>query len=255
MSSSSRVNVFLTGRLTVQGPDGSFDEEELPGNQARVALAALVNERVPIGRDRLADIIWGEDLPDAWNGSLNALISKIRTLFNQCGLDAKALLTSAGGSYAITLPPGSWVDTEDAVRRLDRAEGAARHGNLARALPDATVASSILRRPFLGGSDGYWIEIVRRRLNVALYQCYELLAEGWCAQGDHRLAIVVAERAISLDPLRETAYRLLMEAELARGDTIAALQVFDRCERVVQSEFGASPSQLTVDVAERARRW
>ncbi len=248
------MNVFLTGRLTVEGPDGSFDEAALPGNQARVALAALVHERVPLDRDRLADILWGEDLPDGWSGSLSALISKTRSLLARCGLDAKSILISTAGSYAITLPPGSWVDLEDAIRRLDRAEGEVRHGNIPGALPEATVASSILRRPFLRGSEGAWIDGVRRRQDAALYRCYEVLAEGWRDQGHHRLAIAIAERAIALDPLRETGYRLLMEAELARGDAIAALQAFERCEQLVMAEFGASPSLRTIDVAERARR-
>jgi DNA-binding SARP family transcriptional activator len=248
------VNVFLTGRLTVTGPSGSFDEAALPGNQARVALAALVHERVPLDRDRLADIIWGEDLPAGWSSSLSALVSKTRTLLARCGLDAKSILISTAGSYAVNLPPGSWVDLEDATRRLDRAEGEVRHGNIPGALPEATVASSILRRPFLRGSDGAWIDEVRRRQDVALYRCYEVLAEGWRDQGHHRLAIAIAERAISLDPMRETGYRLLMEAEIARGDAIAALRAFDRCERIVMAEFGASPSERTIAVAERARR-
>lgn len=254
MSAAAPVNVFLTGPLRVAGPDGSFEETALPGNQARIALAALVHERVPLDRDRLADIVWGQDVPDGWTGSLSALISKIRSLVGRCGLDAKSILTSSAGSYAMNLPPGSWVDLEDATRRLDRAEGEMVHGNIAGALPEATVASSILRRPFLRGSEGEWIDEVRSRNDAALYRCYEVLAEGWCDQGHHRLAIAMAERAIALDPLHETGYRLLMEGEFARGDSIAALQAFDRCERIVMDEFGASPSQRTIDVAEQARR-
>ncbi len=238
----------------MEGPDGSFDEAALPGNQARVALAALVHERLPLDRDRLADIVWGEDLPDGWSGSLSALISKTRSLLARCGLDAKSILVSTAGSYAMTLPAGSWVDLEDAIRRLDRAEGEVRHGNIAGALPEATVASSILRRPFLRGSEGAWIDGVRRRQDAALYRCYEVLAEGWSDQGHHRLAIAIAERAIALDPLHETGYRLLIEAELARGDAIAALRAFERCEQIVMAEFGASPSKRTIDVVERARR-
>lgn len=247
------VKIFLTGRLTVEGPEGSFDEAALPGNQARVALAALVYERVPLDRDRLADIVWGEHPPDGWSASLSALVSKIRSLLTRCGVDAKAVLTSTGGSYAMALAPGSWVDLEDAIRRLDRAEGELRHASMATALPDATVASSILRRPFLGGSEGPWIDGVRRRQSDALYRCYEVLAEGWRLQGHHGLAIVVASQAIALDPLRETGHRLLMEAELARGDRSAALRAFDACERLMMAEFGASPSPRTIEVALRAR--
>lgn len=248
------MNVFLTGRLTIEGSTGSFDDSALPGNQARVALAALIHERVPISRDRLADIVWDRDVPAGWNGSLNVLISKTRSLLTRIGIDGKNVLISTGGSYAMALPAGSWVDVEDAMRRLDRATGAARHGDLIAALPDATVASSILRRPFLGGSEGEWIEGVRRKLNASLYQTYEVLSEGWRKQGDDRLAANIAERAIALDPLRETGYQLLMEAELAHGDTIAALRTFERCEEIVRREFGASPSLDTIEIAERASR-
>ncbi|MGI9621809.1 MAG: AfsR/SARP family transcriptional regulator [Acidimicrobiales bacterium] len=254
MSIEPPVKIYLTGRLTVEGPEGAFDESALPGNQARVALAALVHDRMQLSRDSLADRVWGEQLPEGWSGSLSALISKTRSLLAGCGLDAKAILRSAAGSYEVTLPPGGWVDLEDAIRRLDRSEGHLRHGDLAAALPDATVASAILRRPFLRGSDGEWVDDVRRRNDAALYRCYEVLSEGWRAQGDHGLAAIVASQAIELDPFHETGHRLLMEAELARGDAIAALRAFDRCERMVMTEFGASPSQRTCELAKRARR-
>jgi DNA-binding SARP family transcriptional activator len=65
---------------------------------------------------------------------------------------------------------------------------------------------------------------------------------------------VLDRRAIELDPVREAAYQLLMEAELARGDVLAAMRAFDRCERVVRDEFGASPSTAMLELADRARR-
>lgn len=87
------------------------------------------------------------------------------------------------------------------------------HGTITGALPAATVASSILRRPFSRGTEGAWIDEVRRRNDATLYRCYE-----------------------------------------ASGDSIAALQAFDRRERIVMAEFGASPSERTITIAEQARR-
>jgi len=247
------LRVYLTGRLVVEGPDGSFDEADLPGNLGRVVLAALAVERVPIGRERLAAMLWDEDSPDGWNGSLNSLISKIRSLFDQLGVDGKEAITSSGGSYQLVLPPDAWVDLEVAQRSLDRAEGLHRRGEVAAALAEATTASAVFRRPFLSGFYGDWVDDTRRRLSVCLYRCYEVLADGWRLRDDLPLAASIAEKAVALDPFRETGYRLLMEAELARGDVVAALRVFDRCERVMQDEFGASPSSRTLEVVERAR--
>jgi len=250
---SAGVRIYLTGRLCVVGPGGSVGESDLSGNQARTAFAALVHERRPIQRDRLADIIWNGELPDTWNTSLNAVVSKLRRQLSRVGLDSKQVLTAAGGSYGVSLPSGAWVDTEDATRRVDRADGAMRHGDLPAALRDATVASSILRRPFLAGVEGDWVAGVRRVLHDGLYRSYVVLSSGWREQHDHQLASSTAEQAIQLDPIRETAYRLLMEAELARGDPIAALRAFDLCERMVRDEFDATPSSATIELADRAR--
>lgn len=251
---SDQVRIFLTGRVCVEGPAAVIDESDLPGNQGRIAFATLVHERRPVHRDRLADIVWDGRLPDTWSTSLNAIVSKLRAQLTVAGLDGKAVLAASGGSYAVSLPTDCWVDTEDAIRRIDRAEGAQRHGDSVTAVQEATVASSILRRPFLGGTDGSWVGEVRRELDAALYRSHIVLASGWIDRGDHQLASSSAERAIELDPIRETAYRLLMEAELARGDSVAALHAFDRCERIVRNEFGSSPSTLLTELAERARQ-
>lgn len=247
------LRVYLTGRLVVEGPSGAFEEADLPGNLGRVALAALAVERIPLGREQLADILWGDELPEGWNGSLNSVISKIRSQFERVGVDGKSTITSSGGAYQLVLPADARVDVETAHRRLDRAEGFHRHGDVDAAVADATSASATFRRPFLSGFYGDWAHDTRTRLGTCLYRCYEVLADGWRRQGDLQLAAAIAERAVALDPYRETGYRLLMEAELARGDRVAALRVFDRCERIMQDEFGAAPSSRTLDVLERAR--
>jgi hypothetical protein len=107
----------------------------------------------------------------------------------------------------------SWVDLEDAHRRLDRAEGALRHGDPRATTGDATVAASILRRPLL--------------------------------------AVTIAESAVQLDPFRETGHRLLVEAESARGDRGAALRAFNRCEQLLADELGVRPSPETMAILER----
>lgn len=242
------------GRLCVRGPGGTVRDSDLPGNQARQALAVLVHERRPVPRDRLAEIVWDGEVPDGWSRSLNAIVSKLRRQLQRTGLDGATVLAATGGAYVLSLPSGTWVDTEDAIRRVDRAEGAVRHGDARSAVAEATVAAGILRRTFLAGVDSEWVTDVRRRFDGVLYRASAVLAAGWIARGDHQLAVTVAGEMVDLDPFRETGYRLIIEAELGRGDAIAALDAFDRCERVIREEFGASPSPETIALAERARR-
>ena len=54
-----------------------------------------------------------------------------------------------------------------------------------------------------------------------------------------------AEQAIALEPFRETGYRRLMEAHVAAGNRAEALQVYERCRRLLAEELGAYPSPET----------
>lgn len=249
----SLARVFLTGGLRLDGPTGSFSDNELPGGQGRIAFAALAMLRRPIPRDTLAEIVWDGRPPSKWDGALSAIVSRIRALLSGAGLDGKQVLTASGGTYAVRLPPDTWVDLEDAYRRLDRAQGALRHGDLPTATAEGTVAVGILRRPFLSGLDSEWIDGERRRQHDALHAGSVVLASAWLELDDPVLAATLASAAIATDPLREVGHRLLVRAEWRRGDRGAAMRALAECERVLVSELGVGPSPETLALAAEIR--
>jgi DNA-binding SARP family transcriptional activator len=245
--------LYLTGGIRVEGPLGRFSDGDLPGNQGRIAFAALTLERRPLARDQLADIVWGESLPAQWNGALTTIVSKLRSLITAIGLHGQEVMISAGGTYQLILPPDSWVDLEDALVRLDRAEGAVRHQEFLDATREGTVASSILRRSLLTGVDNTWVDGVRRRQADALHRCLIALAESWNQLGDHQLAATIAESAVQLDPLREVGHRVLIEAEIGLDDRGAATRALRRCEQLLTEELGVAVSPETKRLAELLR--
>jgi DNA-binding SARP family transcriptional activator len=239
------ARLYLTGGVRLEGPSGVLTDTDLPGNQGRVAMVSLAVERRALARDELAEIIWDGDLPARWSNALNAIVSKVRTLISGIGLDGKATLPAIGSAYRLALPAGTWIDLEDGYRRLDRAEGAMRHGDISRAAHEATTASGILRRPLLAGVDCSWAERANRRREDALFRAYVVLASAWLQLGDPRLAATVAASAIDVDAYREIGHRLLIEAELREGDHAAARRAYDRCRQIVTDELGATVSEET----------
>jgi DNA-binding SARP family transcriptional activator len=245
--------LYLTGGLVMEGPNASFGDADLPGHQGRIALAALASLRQPMSHDDLADVVWDGAPPSQWKSALAAIMSKTRSLITATGLDGSAMLSSSVGTYTFTPPPDMWIDVEHAARSLDRAEGAMRRGDAAEATRDATVASSILRRPLLAGADCSWLDEARRRQSDALYRSLITLAAAWHGLDDHQLAASVAQVAVDLDPYRETGHRLLIEAECDQGDRGAATQALERCEAVFADELGVQLSTETLRLAHRLR--
>jgi alpha-glucoside transport system substrate-binding protein len=173
------------------------------------------------------------------------LVSKLRRLLTKQGIDGTSALTSAFGCYRLELPEGSWVDVVAAARAGEEAEAALAVGDLEKAKETAAWAASLVRRPFLPGDAGAWVEEKRRELGEIRVGALAVLADACLLSGDAREAAKWAAQVVELEPFREAGYRRLMEAHLAGGDRAEALRVYERCRRLLADELGAYPSPET----------
>jgi branched-chain amino acid transport system substrate-binding protein len=199
----------------------------------------------PVHRDELASLLWDDELPATWENVLRVLMTKLRALLEECGIEGSTALTSAFGCYKLTLPAGAWIDVDAAAEGLERAEAELAVGDLREAIVQATASAALARRVFLPGEDGPWVEEKRRDLRDLLVRSLECLRDALLASGDPAGAVRHAEEVIQLEPFRESGYRRLMESHVAAGNPAEALRVYERCRRFLADELGAYPSAET----------
>jgi DNA-binding SARP family transcriptional activator len=247
MNVASRLRIYVCGRLGIEHPGGLVREAELPGRQGRRLWAYLVlNRRRPIARDELANAIWGDDIPDAWAASLNALVSRLRATLRRIRVgEPRLAIQGEVGRYVLEAPDDAYVDLERGWRALLRAEAALRAADHATAAVETLIARTIAGRGFLAGEEGGWIEAHRRGLIDTLIQATELGADVELRSGRPQEAQRIARELLTLDPLRESGYRLLMRVLAAEGNGAQAVRVMDECRRVLQREGGLEPSPET----------
>src|SRR5262249_3315544 len=143
------LRVYLAGKVCVEGADRLVPERRLPGGQGRLVFAYLAAEHErAVHRDELADALWQGAPPRAWEAALGVVVSKLRAVLEEVGLDGSAAVSSALGCYQIRFPPGTWIDLEAAADAAHLAERALRAGRPDEANGWTLVASSIARRPF-----------------------------------------------------------------------------------------------------------
>ena len=243
------MKISLTGRVSIEANGARLDERSFPGRQGRLVFAYLLAaEGRPVPRDELADVLWGGAPPARWGKALSVLVSKLRALLEECGVDGQAALRSAFGCYQLVLPAGAWIDVAAAGEAATRAEVAVEAGEVAAAREAAAEAAALARRTFLPGEDGLWVEEKRRELSDVLVRALECLADACLAAGDPREAVRHAEELVTLEPFREGGYRRLMQAHAAAGDSAEALRVYERCRRLLAEELGAYPSPETESI-------
>jgi DNA-binding SARP family transcriptional activator/streptogramin lyase len=246
MTSGLQLRVFLAGRVAVETDGMVIDEVRFAGRQGRLLFAYLVAEQGrPVPRDELAEALWGEALPATWDKALTVIVSKLRGLLADRGIDDPDALTAAFGCYRLELPEGTWVDVVVAVNAAHEAEEALAVGDLERGRAAAALTVSLTQQPFLPGEEGTWVEEKRRELADIRGRALSALSDACLRSGDAPEAAKWAEQSIALEPFRETGYRRLMEADVAAGNRAEALQVYERCRRLLAEELGAYPSPET----------
>lgn len=249
MPSDPELRVFLAGRVAVEADGVLLGEDRFPGRQGRLLFACLVAKQGrPVPRDELAEALWGDAVPATWEKALTVLVSKLRALLAECGLDGTAAITGAFGCYRLNLPERAWVDVMAAAEALREAEAALATDDLDQAKTAATRAASLARPPFVPGEEGAWVEGKRRELMDILRRALSCLAEACLRSGDDAEAAKWAEETIVLDPFRETGYRRLMAAHAAAGNRAEALRVYERCRVLLATELGAYPSPETESI-------
>jgi DNA-binding SARP family transcriptional activator len=239
LGGGAAVRVQLCGRFAFV-VDGDAVHAALPGRRARLLLAYLVAHRDrPTGRAQLLDALWPDGGAHA-AATLSVLLSKVRALIAPAEISGRSTLQ-------LHLPAGAIVDAERAVEAVHEAESALAQREWHRAWAAALTAQLIGGRGFLPEYDEPWLEpwleSSRAELDLLHQRALACYAEACLNIGGTELpgAERAARRLITVAPLSEIGYRLLMQALAERGDTSAALAVYDQLRRTVRDELGVDP--------------
>lgn len=244
------LRVYLTGDLNVSHGGRLVRAGDLPGRQGRRLFVYLALERSrPVTRDELVDSLWSDKPPAAFDLALSAIVSKLRGLLEQLGLDRRSL-AAASGCYRLELPASSWIDVETANEAVHQAEGALLTGDMRAAYGPAVVARAILRRPFMAGEDAPWIDARRRILRNSLLRALDCLAQVHEMNGERALALSAAQDAVELEPFREEGYRRLMIIHQASGNRAEALRAYAKLKALLETELGTGPGAETAALLE-----
>ena len=227
-----RLEIRLLGRPSISR-DGA--EIELPrSRKARALLAYLVTSGQAQSREHLCDFFW--DGPANPRAELRWCLAKIRPLIDD---DTTVRLVTKGDYVQF--------HAERALLDVTRVRGllSAPPGELS--TDSLREAAGLLRGPFLQGMDlpdcyGFDAWCVAER--QALHQQHDMVLQTLVRrlQGEPHAALPHARDRLVLNPLCEDAHADLIGLLHTMGSTAEALERYEHCRRMLQSELGQTPS-------------
>ncbi|MFI6293918.1 BTAD domain-containing putative transcriptional regulator [Nonomuraea sp. NPDC050790] len=226
----------VLGPLAVWADDG--EPVRVPELKVRALLAdLLVHEGRPVPADRLADDLWGEDLP---GNPANTLQTKISQLRRVVGRD---LVRHTPAGYI--LPAGD-VDALAFARLLTRARAEPDPRTRAALLSDAL---SLWRGPaYADFRDEEFARTAAARLDEQRLTALEEHAEVRLSLGEHtRLADELSE-PVAEHPLRERLRAVHLRALYRSGRQTEALAGYTALRERLDSELGVDPGPELVNL-------
>ena len=238
------VRIVLCGRLSVE-VDGCVCTDAIPGRQGRLLLIYLALHRHrPVSRDELADAIWRDRPPAAAGGSLNALISKLRS-----AVGPNVIV----GTTSLQLADSVSVDLDAARRAVDDARTRLENGDYDDARDHAVCAVELTARGLVPDHEAEWLDEQRRDLEEVRLQALECLGEAGLALGSQALpeARRAAAALISESPYRESGHLLNMRALAAEGNVAEAIRAYHALRRMLDEELGILPGSRVQELVNR----
>lgn len=234
----------VAGAMSLRRDTTIVGDQSFGGRQLRLIAAILLVDRAdPIRVDRLVDALWPAGPPARHRPALRGLVSKVRALLTQVGLD-RDCIQSRPGTYVVDLPELR-VDVEVADVALRHARSLLAAGEVVEAQAHGGEARSILSRPILPGVEAAWADALRRRVHESHIESLLLIGECRTRLGRTAPARTIAREATRTAPFREDAWRLAMRVEAQAGNAGGALRLYERLRGVLAEDLGADPSRET----------
>jgi len=240
------VRIDVLGQVSVSNGDAGVSGQALGGRRARVALVALALSPQAVPADRLASMIWADELPATWQVALRGVVRGLRTVLAPIGGGDQRVVSTAPSGYQ--LAPGIEIDVRLAELAVRRAAELLAEGRPAAALELFESVSHQTGDQLLPGEDAEWLAPHRTAADATAARALELAVDAAGRVGDHHTAIAAARRAVSKSPLDERAHRSLIRALDASGDRAGAVQAFEQCRAELAEQLGIDPAAETVEV-------
>jgi DNA-binding SARP family transcriptional activator len=244
------LRIYLLGEFRLYRKGVLVASKDWYTRQARQLFKLLLTEQ---GRtvtvEKLTDLLWPEYSETA-HKTLRSAVNALRSVLEperKPHTPSRFVLSGQAG-YRLVLPEevNCWIDAVDFEKKLDQA--LAQDNN-----PQSRALLASALQLYVGDylsedQTDSWAVPERERLRERYFNGVGRLGDWLYSAALYAEAVAVCRKALNLDACREPLYRIMMECQAAQGDTVAALQTFERCRQLLDEQLGADPSPQTLEL-------
>lgn len=242
------LRVYLLGNFRLYRDGVLLTSKDWQIRHARQLFQLLFTERGrTVSADRVIELLWPYSAEHA-HKTLRGAVSILRTVLEPTREpQAPSRFVPRGSTgYTLQLPDDNsvWIDTIEFERLLGEAHIDYDSRKKRRALESAL---QLYTGDYLADEEQEcWAIAERTRLREHYFSNALILMELQRNLGFYNEAIAVGRKALTIDVCREPLYPIIMHCQAMLGDTVGALQTFERCRQELDNRLGVDPSPHTL---------
>ncbi|MEM7305798.1 MAG: BTAD domain-containing putative transcriptional regulator [Planctomycetota bacterium] len=246
------LRIHLFGSLEIHRGDDPLPA--FPTQKSKLLFAYLVLHRERrIHRELLCAELWADQPePVARKGLRNALW-RIRSVLEPTEAQRGAYLDVDAHEIGFRSSAEVWVDAWEFERAAEAMEGGDTSCLGSPRAERLAEAAACYRGDLLEGHYESWCLDQQDRLRLKYLAVLERLVAHKHESAEWKEAILLGQRLLRRDPLREHVHRVLMECHLALGDRPSALRQYAACVNALREELEVGPMGETRALFESIR--
>ncbi|HXH01998.1 MAG TPA: BTAD domain-containing putative transcriptional regulator [Candidatus Competibacteraceae bacterium] len=245
--SSLRICLFGSrARVIHVLPPGIGGEQKVARCVQRLLAYLLLKRRRLHAREILVEQLWSGHDSEHARACLNTTLWRLRTVLEPPGVARGTyLLTTSDGEIGLNPDGRLWLDVAifeenarlTALQAVEKASDSQAQ-NLERAL-------QLYCADLLEGFYDNWLVEEQARLRQLRLDVFEWLFRYYRRQGASERSLLLGQRILEQDPLREDIHRELMELYRDCGQRTLALRQYEICRQTLAAELGIQPMTET----------
>ena len=209
-----------------------------PGKTTEVLVRLALEAGVMVRTERLIEDLWADDAVGTARNVLQTKVSRLRR-----ALGDAALVTGTSAGYTLEVDPSA-VDALEVLRLAEQASAFRSAGDPSAALETCTTALAMFRGEILSAAgEADWVIPYRARLAEVRLGLVEDQLAARLDLGASGEVIGELEGLVSVHPLREGLWALLMIALYRDGRQADALATYQRVRNWLADELGLEPGR------------
>lgn len=237
VSGQAKLTLFAFGKPTVLIDDKPVTKWRMA--RARELCFLLLNAEGPLSKDEIITALWEEEISDSIDQTLYLIIHYLRKILgNPC-------IVSRGQSYQLDLASsygGSlWYDVNVFQEYYKKAQFALKQEDDVVAREALLAMVGLYRGDYVQPFYSNWCLPRRDELRAAYLEARRLLAQIAWRQEQLEESVEHWQRILAMDDYLEEVHYELMRCYLRQDKRGLALRQYQRCEEILQREFGIKP--------------